>query len=90
MKLSLLSLSSALLLSGCVIYVGNGHAGDLQHEERKLALSGVNLQQLQAETGAGSLEIVGEEGRSAVELVANIWKQAFLNQIIMATALIST
>ena len=39
MKLSLLSLSAALLLSGCVIYVGNGHANDLQYEQRTLALS---------------------------------------------------
>ena len=37
MKNSVLTLAAATLLSGCVIYVGNGHAGDLQHEERKLA-----------------------------------------------------
>ena len=73
MKTSILSLAMASLLSGCVVYVGNGHASDLQHEERKLALSATELQQLVADTGAGKLEIIGETGRDSIELVANIY-----------------
>ncbi|NRQ41649.1 hypothetical protein HRH59_03575 [Rheinheimera sp. YQF-2] len=73
MKSTVITLFAASLLSGCVIYVGNGHAGDLQHEERKLTLNGSDLKQLQADTGAGKLEIIGESGRSEVEMVANIY-----------------
>lgn len=73
MKSTVITLFAASLLSGCVIYVGNGHAGDLQHEERKLTLNGSDLKQLQADTGAGTLEIIGEAGRSEVEMVANIY-----------------
>lgn len=73
MKTSILSIAAVTLLSGCVIYVGNGHAGDLQHEERKLAISATSLQQLIAEAGAGKLDIIGEAGRSEVEMVANIY-----------------
>jgi|GEM_PF-2538144 hypothetical protein len=60
MKSTVITLFAASLLSGCVIYVGNGHAGDLQHEERKLTLNGSDLKQLQADTGAGTLEIIGD------------------------------
>lgn len=73
MKTSILSIAAATLLSGCVIYVGNGHAGDLQHEERKLTVSAETLKQLIAETGAGKLDIIGEAGRNEVEMVANIY-----------------
>lgn len=73
MKTRILSIAAATLLSGCVVYVGNGHAGDLQHEERKLAISAASLQQLIAETGAGKLDIIGEAGRNEVEMVANIY-----------------
>lgn len=73
MKTSVLTIAAATLLSGCVIYVGNGHAGDLQHEERTLALGAADLTQLVADTGAGKLDIIGEEGRSDVEVVANIY-----------------
>ncbi|GAB2917035.1 DUF4097 family beta strand repeat-containing protein [Rheinheimera gaetbuli] len=73
MKTFILNIATATLLSGCVIYVGNGHAGDLQHEERKLTVSAGTLQQLIAETGAGKLDIIGEAGRNEVEMVANIY-----------------
>ena len=73
MKTSLLPLASAILLSGCVVYVGNGHAGDLQHEERTLSLEASQLQQLVADTGAGKLEIIGEADRSDIALQANIY-----------------
>lgn len=73
MKTSLLPLVSAVLLSGCVVYVGNGHARDLQHEERSLQLEAAQLQQLVADTGAGKLEIVGETDRSDISVMASIY-----------------
>lgn len=72
MKLGMLSIAAAALLSGCVIYVGNGHAGDRQHEQRNLSLSADNLNRLVADTGAGKLDIIGEEGRELIELQASI------------------
>lgn len=73
MKSTVITVLATGLLSGCVIYVGNGHAGDLQHEERKLTLNAASLKQLQADTGAGKLDIIGEAGRSEIEMVANIY-----------------
>ncbi|SNY60457.1 hypothetical protein SAMN06297280_0098 [Arsukibacterium tuosuense] len=73
MKGGILSITAAVLLSGCVIYVGNGHAGDRLHEERSLSLSGADISQLVADTGAGKLEIIGEEGRELIELQASIY-----------------
>jgi hypothetical protein len=73
MKTGILSIAAAALLSGCVVYVGNGHAGDRQHEERNLSLSAANLSQLVADTGAGKLDIIGEEGRDTIELQASIY-----------------
>jgi DUF4097 and DUF4098 domain-containing protein YvlB len=73
MKTSILTLTAAAMLSGCVVYVGNSHAKDLQHEERKLALNAAALQQLIADTGAGQLDIIGEESRTEIEVVANIY-----------------
>lgn len=72
MKTSVLLLTAAFL-SGCVIYVGNGHAGDLQYEQRKLALAASELNQLIADTAAGKLELIGEPGRTEIELVADIY-----------------
>lgn len=73
MKTPILSIVAATLLSGCVVYIGNGNAKDMQHEERKLALNAASLSTLLADTGAGKLEIVGETARDSVELVANIY-----------------
>lgn len=73
MKTSLLSIATALTLSGCVIYVGNGHAGDLQQTQRTLTLDAQELKQLVADTGAGKLDLIGEAGRNEVSLVADIY-----------------
>jgi DUF4097 and DUF4098 domain-containing protein YvlB len=73
MKTTILTLSAAVLLSGCVVYVGKGHAKDLLHQERTLSLDAATLQQLSANTGAGKLDIIGEENRTAIELVAHIY-----------------
>lgn len=72
MKLTMLSLSLVTLLSGCVIYVDKGHAGDLQFEQQQLQLDAAQLTALSADTGAGKLEIVGEANRSQIEVVAAV------------------
>ncbi|HAW93782.1 MULTISPECIES: DUF4097 family beta strand repeat-containing protein [unclassified Arsukibacterium] len=73
MKTGMLSITALVLLSGCVVYVGNGHAGDRLHEERTLSLSADNLSRLVADTGAGKLDIIGEDGRELIELQASIY-----------------
>lgn len=73
MKTSLLSIITAMTLSGCVVYVGNGHAGDLEQTQRTLTLDAGELKQLVADTGAGKLDIIGEAGRNEVSLVADIY-----------------
>lgn len=45
MKTTILTLSAAVLLSGCVVYVGTGHATDLLHQERALSLDAAPMQQ---------------------------------------------
>lgn len=72
MKLTMLSLSLVTLLSGCVIYVDKGHAGDLQFEQQQLQLDATQLTALSADTGAGKLEIIGEANRSQIEVVAAV------------------
>jgi hypothetical protein len=72
MKTSLLTLAAAFL-SGCVVYVGNGHADNLNHEQRKLTLEASALTQLIADTAAGRLELIGEDGRTEIELIADIY-----------------
>lgn len=46
---------------------------DLDHEQRELSLDAQDLQELVAETGAGSLEIIGVEGLTQIKLVADIY-----------------
>lgn len=72
MKQLVVTLTAISLLSGCVIYVGDGHAGTLQHTERTLKLDSNGLQQLVANTGAGKLQLIGEEGRTNIEVNASI------------------
>jgi hypothetical protein len=60
-------------LAGCVIYVGDDDSRDLQHEFRTQALSASGLDKLIANTGAGKLEIIGEEGREDIEFSADIF-----------------
>jgi hypothetical protein len=73
MKTAILTLTAAAMLTGCVVYIGKGHAENLTHQERKLSLDGAALQQLIADTGAGTLDIIGEDNRSEIELIANIY-----------------
>lgn len=75
MQKPLLALTIAALLTGCVIYVGDdggANAQDLDRELRTQSLSAEGLTRLVAVTGAGSLEIIGEAGRTDIEYVAEI------------------
>lgn len=72
---ALLPLSALALLTGCVIVIADDSyddRGDLQTEVRTLELSAADLDTLIAETGAGTLEIIGEAGRSNIELIADV------------------
>jgi hypothetical protein len=74
MKTTLLALFSAAMLSGCVINVvaGSNNTPDKQSTKR-FELEASSLTQLVATTGAGSLLIQGEAGRTTVEVVAEIF-----------------
>lgn len=76
MKLSVIAIAAASLLTGCVVYA-NGSGGwgddDLNHEKRELALDAANLTELEIEAGAGSLEVYGEAGRTEIEVIADIY-----------------
>ncbi|MGL4223221.1 MAG: hypothetical protein ACRCSS_21575, partial [Shewanella sp.] len=46
-------------LTGCIINVNAAGMLELDHQQRELSLDAQDLQELVAETGAGSLEIIG-------------------------------
>ncbi|MEA3588308.1 hypothetical protein J6I75_08060 [Pseudidiomarina sp. 1APP75-27a] len=79
MKRSVLVLTMASFLGGCVIYVDSarGDVGwgerDLSHKTRTLTLSGADLTELSVDTGAGSLEIIGEAGRTEIAVTAEVY-----------------
>lgn len=60
-------------LTGCIINVNAAGMSDLDHQQRELTLDSQDLQSLIAETGAGSLEIIGVEGLTQIKLVADIY-----------------
>lgn len=79
MKAIILALTSISLLSGCVIYAnvsddgGFGSNSELQHVTRKLSLDSAEIDEMKADTGAGSLEIIGEAGRTRIDVVAEVY-----------------
>jgi hypothetical protein len=63
-----------LLLSACVIHVGNSSAAeDLKHQQRQLQLNAAGLSELKAETEAGDLKIIGVKGLTQIEVVADLY-----------------
>ncbi|RVU40607.1 hypothetical protein EOE67_06070 [Rheinheimera riviphila] len=72
MKTTLLAFCTAAILSGCVIHVGGGGNSPDQHSTKRFELEASALTQLVASTGAGSLLIQGEAGRTTIEVVAEI------------------
>lgn len=72
MKTTLLACCTAAFLSGCVIHIGGGNNSPDQHSTKRFELEASALTQLVASTGAGSLLIQGEAGRTTIEVVAEI------------------
>lgn len=60
-------------LTGCIINVNAAGMPDLGHQQRELVLESQDIEELIAETGAGSLEIIGVEGLTQIKLVADIY-----------------
>lgn len=78
MKLTIIAVTAATMLSGCVVYAnGNGGWGDddLNYEKRELSLATEGLNELEIEAGAGFLEVYGEPGRTTIDVVAEIHYQ---------------
>ena len=69
------AIAAAVLLNGCIIHVGGQNSGPLEHSEKTLRLDAQSLNQLHADTGAGSLLIQGEVGRTQIEVVAQIYNR---------------
>ncbi|MCS6153768.1 DUF4097 domain-containing protein [Shewanella baltica] len=69
----ILVFTAGVSLTGCIINVNAAGMPDLDHQQRELTLDSQNLQGLIAETGAGSLEIIGVEGLTQIKLVADIY-----------------
>lgn len=72
MKTTLLAFCTAVILSGCVIHVGGGNNRPDQQSTERFEMDASALTQLAASTGAGSLLIQGEAGRTTIEVVAEI------------------
>lgn len=69
----ILVFTAGVSLTGCIINVNAAGMPDLDHQQRELTLDSQDLQGLIAETGAGSLKIIGVEGLSQIKLVADIY-----------------
>lgn len=65
---------AVLALSGCIVHVGGASASADQLEQRTLQLDIADIVTLDAETGAGSLVIIGESGRSTIDVEADIYR----------------
>ncbi len=70
----LLPITAIALLTGCIIVVGEEYRDqeDLAYELRTLELAAADLDGLVATAGAGSFELIGEEGRDNVDVSAEI------------------
>lgn len=63
-----------LFLSACVIHVGHSSATEsLNHEQRQLKLSAVDITELKAETEAGDLKIIGVKQLAQIEVTADLY-----------------
>lgn len=65
--------TAGVSLTGCILNVNAAGMPDLDHQQRELTLDSQDLQGLIAETGAGSLEIIGVEGLAQIKLIADIY-----------------
>ena len=76
---TLSAIAMATLLSGCVVHIGGSSNTADTHIERELELDASQLSKLVAETGAGSLKIVGSNTSSKIVVKADIYTSDDLN-----------
>jgi len=71
---TLLPLSAAVLLSGCIVHVKSGPGSAPKYfDNQQLTLSASSLQLLETEAGAGSLSIVGSDTATEITVDAEIF-----------------
>ncbi|AQS40529.1 protein of unknown function (DUF4098) [Shewanella psychrophila] len=63
----------ALSLSGCIINVNGASMEPLEHSQQMLQIDASELNAMVANTGAGSLEIIGVDGITDITLEADIY-----------------
>ncbi|TCN87038.1 DUF4097 family beta strand repeat-containing protein [Shewanella fodinae] len=73
---TLLALVCMLPLTGCVFYVNGAHSEPLNYGHRSLVLDSTNISQLQADTGAGELVIVGVADQQQIKVEADVYEYA--------------
>ena len=71
---TLLPLSAAILLSGCIVHVKNGPGSAPKFlDNQQLTLSAASLKLLETEAGAGNLTIVGSDTATDITVDAEIF-----------------
>jgi len=71
---TLLPLSAAVLLSGCIVHVKSGPGSAPKYfDNQQLTLSASSLQLLETEAGAGSLSIIGSDTATQITVDAEIF-----------------
>jgi len=71
---TLLPLSAALLLNGCIIHVKNGPGSAPSHyDNQQLSLSATQLKSLKTHSEAGSLSIIGSDSVQTITVDAEIY-----------------
>ncbi len=70
---SLLFITTAILLSGCIVVASPSYAN--YHSQQELVIDAENLAKLNVEAGAGSLIISGSDKASTITVVADIYTE---------------
>lgn len=73
MKKLLAPLVGLSLLSGCVVVVGDVDDRPVERFSRQVSIPLQNLERLDIEAGAGSLQVTGVPGLERIEVDADIW-----------------
>lgn len=66
-------IAATLLLSGCFVNVGGASASADHYVKQSLQLEIASIHTLRADTGAGTLKIIGEQGRDTINVEADIY-----------------
>ena len=67
------AIAMATLLSGCVVHIGANTRSADTHVEREIELEASQLSKLIAETGAGSVKIIGSDNNDKITVNADIY-----------------